>query len=55
MMVMYLWRYGSVLEGWQFFIRTFNKIVESERMPEEWRSVLVLIYKNKEDVQNCGN
>ena len=27
-----------------------------ERMPEEWRrSVLIPIYKNKEDAQSCGN
>ena len=36
--------------------RLFNKILESERMPEEWRlSVLVPIFKNKGDVQSCGN
>ena len=35
--------------------RTFNKILESERMPEEcWRCVL-LIFRNKGDVHNCGN
>ena len=35
--------------------KTFNKILESERMPEEWRSVLVPIFKNKGDVQSRGN
>ena len=40
----------------QFLTRTFNKVSESERMPEEWRrSVLVPIYKNKGDMQSCGN
>ena len=40
----------------EFLTRTFNKILESERMPEEWgRSLLVLIFKNKGDVQNCGS
>ena len=36
--------------------RIFNKVSESERMPEEWRrSVLVPINKNKGDIQSCGN
>ena len=36
--------------------RLFNKILESERMPAGWRlSVLVPIFKNKGDVQSCGN
>lgn len=35
----------------EFLISLFNKILESERMFEEWRrSVLVLIFKNKGDV-----
>lgn len=34
----------------KFLTRLFNKILESESMPEEWRrSVLVPIYKNKGD------
>ncbi|KAK3515275.1 hypothetical protein QTP70_013499 [Hemibagrus guttatus] len=34
----------------------FNRVLESERMPEEWRrSMLVPIFKNKGDVQNCSN
>ncbi|XP_051780043.1 uncharacterized protein LOC127526921 [Erpetoichthys calabaricus] len=40
----------------EFLTRLFNGILESERMPEEWRrSVLVPIFKNKEDVQDCSN
>ena len=36
--------------------RTFSKILESERMPEESRrNVLVSISNNKRDVQSCGN
>ena len=36
--------------------RTFNKILESERTPEEWRrSLLVLNFKNKEDMQSCDD
>lgn len=34
----------------------FNRILDSEKMPKEWRrSVLVPIMKNKGDVQSCGN
>ena len=37
--------------------RTFDKTVEDrKKMPEEWRkTVLVRIFKNKGDVQSCGN
>ena len=35
---------------------TYNRPMESERMPEEWRdSILVPIFKNKDDVQSCIN
>ena len=45
---------GKVQVG--FMTRTFNKILQDERMPKEWRrSVLVLIFKNKGDVQSSGN
>ena len=33
----------------------FNEILRSKRMPEEWRGTLIPIYKNKGDIQNCGN
>ncbi|KAK3551351.1 hypothetical protein QTP70_015027 [Hemibagrus guttatus] len=40
----------------EFLAGLFNRILESERMPEEWRrSVLVPIFKNKGDVQSCSN
>ncbi|KAK3512516.1 hypothetical protein QTP70_015650 [Hemibagrus guttatus] len=40
----------------EFFTSLFNRVLESERMPEEWRrSVLVPIFKNKGDVQSCSN
>ncbi|KAK3515449.1 hypothetical protein QTP70_021407 [Hemibagrus guttatus] len=40
----------------EFLIGLFNRVLESERMPEEWRrSVLVPIFKNKGDVQSCSN
>ncbi|KAK3541600.1 hypothetical protein QTP86_033087, partial [Hemibagrus guttatus] len=40
----------------KFLTSLFNRVLESERMPEEWRrSVLVPIFKNKGDVQSCSN
>ncbi|RXN38888.1 Retrovirus-related Pol poly LINE-1 [Labeo rohita] len=40
----------------EFLTSLFNKILDSETIPEEWRrSVLVPIFKNKGDVQSCGN
>ncbi|KAK3542203.1 hypothetical protein QTP86_018484 [Hemibagrus guttatus] len=40
----------------EFLISLFNRVLESERMPEKWRrSVLVSIFKNKGDVQSCSN
>ena len=39
-----------------FLTRLFNRILSGERMPEEWRrSILVPAFKNKGDVQSCGN
>ncbi|KAK3534728.1 hypothetical protein QTP86_023977, partial [Hemibagrus guttatus] len=40
----------------EFLTGLFNRVLESEKMPEEWRrSVLVPIFKNKGDVQSCNN
>ncbi|KAK3557179.1 hypothetical protein QTP70_024693 [Hemibagrus guttatus] len=40
----------------EFLTSLFNRVLKSERMPEEWRrSVLVLIFKNKGDMQSCSN
>ncbi|KAK3526616.1 hypothetical protein QTP70_030755 [Hemibagrus guttatus] len=40
----------------EFLTSLFNSILESEKIPEEWkRSVLVPIFKNKGDVQSCSN
>ncbi|KAK3530027.1 hypothetical protein QTP86_009918 [Hemibagrus guttatus] len=40
----------------EFLTSLFNRVLESERMPEEWRrSVLVPIFKNEGDVQSCSN
>lgn len=45
------WRcFGSMAVG--FLTRLLNTILEVERMPEEWRSVLVPILKNKGDMQS---
>ena len=42
--------------GIKFLTRLFNRLLMGERMPEEWRrSVLIPIYKNKGDIQCCGN
>ncbi|KAK3569915.1 hypothetical protein QTP86_007356 [Hemibagrus guttatus] len=40
----------------EFLTSLFNSLLENEKMPEEWRrSVLVLFFKNKRDVQSCSN
>ena len=41
--------------GIKFLTRLFNRLLIGERMPEEWRSVFIPIYKNKRDTQCCGN
>ena len=42
--------------GIVWLIDLFNKILKTNKMPNEWRkSTLVPIYKNKGDVQNCMN
>ena len=42
--------------GIKFLTRLFNRLFVGKRMPEEWRrSVLISIYKNKEDAQCCGS
>ena len=51
------------VEGWKcmgkmgikFLTRLFNKLLMGKRMLEEWRSVLIPIYKNKGYTQCCGN
>ena len=37
----------------KFLTRLFNRLLMGEQMPEEWRSVLIPIYKNKGDAQCC--
>ena len=37
-------------------IKTFNRILEGERMLKEWRrSVLITIFKTNGDMQSCSN
>ena len=49
-----VWRcLGDGAIGW--LTKLFNLIFRSNRMPEEWRSILVPIFKNKGDVQSCTN
>ena len=40
----------------EFFVNFFNRLLRGEKMPEEWRrSVLVPLYKGKEDIKECKN
>ena len=42
--------------GIKFLTRLFNRLLMGERMPEEWRRIVLFpIYKNKGDAQCCGN
>ena len=49
-----VWKYMRET-GIKFLTRLFNKLLVGERMPEEWSSVLITIYKNKGDAQCCGS
>ncbi|QHN83560.1 LINE-1 retrotransposable element ORF2 protein [Arachis hypogaea] len=43
-------------KGINWLTKLFNEILRSKKMPDEWRkSTLVPIYKNKGDIQSCGN
>ena len=52
-------KYGSLevhgIDGDKVMTTLFNKLLVGEWMPEEWRSVLILINKNKENAQCCGS
>ena len=40
----------------EFLTKLYNRTMESERMPDEWRdSILIPIFKNKGNVQSCSN
>ena len=50
-----VWRCMGEVEV-QWLTRLFNRIFETRKMPDAWRhSVVVPIYKNKGDIQNCTN
>ena len=50
-----VWKYLGD-EGISFLQRLFNRIQSTGKMPDEWRcSIVVPIYKNKGDPQDCGN
>ena len=43
-------------KGVEFFVNFFNRLLQGEKMPDEWRrSVLVPLYKSKGDIKKCGN
>jgi hypothetical protein len=50
-----VWRsLGDVAIVW--FTKLFNLIFRSNKMPDQWRrSILVLVFENKGDVQSCTN
>ena len=40
----------------EFLTKLYNRTMESERMPEEWRdNIMIPIFKNKGDIQSCSN
>ena len=43
-------------KGVEFLVNFFNGLIGGEKMPDEWRrSVLVLLYKGKGDIEESGN
>ena len=45
---------GRIAVEW--LIEVFRNIIEIEHMPNEWKaSTLIPIFKNKGDIQDCGN
>jgi hypothetical protein len=54
---------GIPIEAWKclgdiaivWLTKLFNNFFRSNRMPDEWRSTLVSIFKNKGDIQSCTN
>ena len=43
-------------KGVMWLARLFNSILKTKKMPEDWRqSIIVPIYKNKGDAQDCNN
>jgi Reverse transcriptase (RNA-dependent DNA polymerase) len=49
-----IWRcLGDIAIVW--LTKLFNTIFRSNKIPDEWRSILVPIFKNKGDIQSCTN
>jgi hypothetical protein len=54
---------GIPIEVWKCLVdiaivwltKLFNHFFRSNKMPDEWRSTLVPIFKNKGDIQSCTN
>jgi hypothetical protein len=52
---------GIPIEAWRYFediaivwlTKLFNHIFQSNNIPDEWRSVLISIHKNKREIQSC--
>jgi len=42
--------------GISWLTKLFDVVLKSKKMPDAWRkSILIPIYKNKGDIQNCAN
>lgn len=42
--------------GLEWLTGIFNVIFRTKKIPEEWRwSLMIPLYKNKDDIQNCNN
>lgn len=41
-------------KGLNFLASLFNEILEKEELLEEWRSVMIPVFKNKGGVQSCS-
>ena len=47
---------GLAEKGINWLTKLFNEILRSKKMSNEWRkSTLIPLYKNKGDIQSCGN
>ena len=56
--MIFLLKYGNVWEKMEclWLTKLFNEILRSKKMSDDWRkNILVPIYKNKGDIQNCAN
>ena len=43
-------------KGIEILTDVFRQVMTKEKMPDEWRnSTLIPIFKNKGDIQDCGN